>query len=192
WRASRRPAPSRRSSWTSATGRSPACSARSRPTCAARSETAMPEPPGGAPPQPNRLPVWQALVRHRDAMRGRPEGLSLRALFAADPGRAERFSAEVAGFLVDWSKHLVTDETLALLVRLAEAMDLPGRIEAMFRGERINTTERRPVLHVALRAPRGERILVDGRDVVPDVHAVLDRMNAFARRVRSGAWTGHT
>jgi glucose-6-phosphate isomerase len=134
------------------------------------------------------LPAWHALARHREAL-GRP---SLRALFAADPGRAERLSGEVAGFFVDWSKHLVTDETLRLLGELAAAVGLRARIEAMFGGERINTTEDRPVLHVALRAPRGECIRVGGEDVVPGVHGVLDRMAEFADQVRSGAWKGHT
>jgi glucose-6-phosphate isomerase len=139
------------------------------------------------PPRLSSLPAWQALLRHREAARR----FSLRALFAADPERVQRFSCDAAGFHADWSKHLIDDETLRLLVALAEAVDLRGRREAMFAGERINTTEQRPVLHVALRAPRGERILVDGRDVVPAVHEVLDRMAAFSDRVRSGAWTGH-
>jgi glucose-6-phosphate isomerase len=134
------------------------------------------------------LPAWRALQRHREVARG----FSLRALFAADPGRAARWSTEAAGLHVDWSKHLADDETLRLLVELAEAADLPGRRAAMFSGMRINTTEDRAVLHVALRAPRDERILVDGADVVPGVHAVLDRMAAFCERVRGGAWTGHT
>jgi glucose-6-phosphate isomerase len=134
------------------------------------------------------LPAWQALLRHREAARR----FSLRALFAADPGRAERFSCQAAGLHADWSKHLIDDQTLGLLVALAEAVDLPGRREAMFSGARINTTEGRAVLHVALRAPRGERILVDGVDVVPGVHEVLDRMAAFCERVRGGAWRGHT
>jgi glucose-6-phosphate isomerase len=134
------------------------------------------------------LPAWQALLRHRE----RARGFSLRALFAADPGRVERFSCEAAGFHADWSKHLIDDETLRLLVALAEAVDLPGRRAAMFAGERINATEGRPVLHVALRAPRGERILVDGVDVVPGVHEVLERMAAFCDRVRGGDWKGHT
>jgi len=134
------------------------------------------------------LPAWQALERHRE----RARRFSLRELFAADPGRAERFSGEAAGLHADWSKHLVDDETMALLVALAEAVELPARREAMFAGERINTTEGRAVLHVALRAPRGERIVVDGVDVVPGVHEVLDRMAAFCAQVREGRWTGHT
>jgi glucose-6-phosphate isomerase len=119
-------------------------------------------------------------------------GVHLRALFADDRARGERLTAEAAGLYLDYSKHRVTDETLRLLLRLAEAVGLRARIDAMFRGEKINATERRAVLHVALRAPRGQRILVDGQDVVPDVHAVLDKMADFAGRVRSGAWTGHT
>jgi len=134
------------------------------------------------------LPAWQALLRHREQARR----FSLRALFAADPGRAARFSCEAAGFHADWSKHLIDAETVQLLVALAEAVDLDGWREAMFSGERINTTENRPVLHVALRAPRGERILVDGVDVVPGVQEVLDRMAAFCERVRAGDWTGHS
>ena len=134
------------------------------------------------------LPAWKALERHRvEASR-----MSLRARFAADPRRAERFSTEVAGFFADWSKHRIGDETIRLLVQLAESRQLPARIDAMFAGERINTSEDRAVLHVALRAPRGEHILVDGEDVVPGVHDVLDRMAAFCERVRDGAWTGHT
>jgi len=133
------------------------------------------------------LPAWQALLRHREAARR----FSLRALFAADPARAERFSCQAAGFHADWSKHLIDGETLRLLVALAEQVDLAGRREAMFAGARLNSTEHRPVLHVALRAPRGERIVVDGVDVVAGVHEVLDRMADFSRRVREGAWTGH-
>jgi glucose-6-phosphate isomerase len=133
-------------------------------------------------------PAWRALVRHREAC----AGIDLRALFAEDPGRAERFSASAAGLHLDYSKNLVTDETLALLCALADTRGLRARIDAMFSGERINVTEDRAVLHVALRAPRGVRILLDGEDVVPQVHDVLDRVDAFAERVRSGAWTGHT
>ncbi len=138
--------------------------------------------------QVTQTPAWRALERHR-AEAGR---VSLRARFAADPRRAERFSTEVAGFFADWSKHRIDEETMRLLMALAEARGLPARIDAMFAGERINTTEDRAVLHVALRAPRGERILVDGEDVVPGVHDVLDRMAEFCERVRNGSWTGHT
>src|SRR5439155_11477486 len=116
----------------------------------------------------------------------------LRDLFAADADRGNRLTAEGAGLFLDYSKNRISDEALGLLWRLAERAGLGERIEAMFRGERINVTENRPVLHVALRAPAGERILVDGHDVVPEVHAVLDRMSAFSEQVRSGYWKGHT
>ena len=134
------------------------------------------------------LPAWQALAAHHAKIRD----AHLRELFAADPKRGERLTAEAAGLYFDHSKHRVVDGTLRLLAALAEARDLRGRIDAMFRGERINVTEDRAVLHVALRAPRGASILVDGHDVVPGVHEVLDRMSAFADRVRGGAWKGHT
>jgi glucose-6-phosphate isomerase len=117
---------------------------------------------------------------------------SLRELFAADPGRAERYVVHAGDLRVDYSKHLITDETLALLLELAAATDVFGQRDAMFRGERVNITEGRAVLHTALRAPRGAVVEVDGENVVPAVHAVLDRMAAFADRVRSGDWTGHT
>jgi glucose-6-phosphate isomerase len=133
-------------------------------------------------------PAWKALEAHHEAVRGR----HLRQLFADDPRRGERLTLEAAGLYLDYSKHRVTDETLGLLVRLAEESDLRGRIDAMFRGDKINVTEGRAVLHVALRAPRGQRIVVDGEDVVPGVHAVLDRMAGFSDRVRGGAWKGHT
>jgi glucose-6-phosphate isomerase len=132
--------------------------------------------------------AWKALQRHHEQMRD----VHLRTLFADDPGRGERHTAEAAGLYLDYSKHRVTDETLRLLLALAEESDLPERIEAMFRGDRINVTERRAVLHTALRAPRSRSIVVDGEDVVPKVHAVLDRMADFARRIREGTWTGHT
>ncbi len=133
-------------------------------------------------------PEWAALRTHHVRVRD----ISLRTLFADDPGRAERFTAEGAGLFLDYSKHRITDETVRLLLALADGVDLRGRIDAMFRGDKINATEDRAVLHVALRAPRGTSILVDGVDVVPDVHAVLDRMADFATRIRSGAWRGHT
>ena len=133
-------------------------------------------------------PVWQALVAHHAQV----EGLHLRTLFADDPGRAARFTAEGAGLFLDYSKNRITDETLRLLLQLAEARGVAKRRDAMFAGEKINTTEGRAVLHVALRAPRGTRIEVDGADVVADVHRVLDAMAAFATRLRSGALTGHT
>ena len=137
---------------------------------------------------PTRGQAWRALAEHHE----RVAGLHLRELFAEDPGRGERMVAEAAGLYLDWSKNRVTDETMALLGRLAEEAGLADRIEAMFSGERINVTEDRPALHVALRAPPDETILVDGENVVPAVHAVLDRMADFAGRVRNGAWTGHT
>jgi glucose-6-phosphate isomerase len=113
-------------------------------------------------------------------------------LFADDPARGERFTVETGGIFLDYSKNRITDETLKLLIQLAEESGLRERIDAMFRGEKINITENRAVLHVALRAPKGESIFVDGEDVVPAVHVVLDKMSAFADRVRSGAWKGHT
>jgi glucose-6-phosphate isomerase len=133
-------------------------------------------------------PEWRALETHASDMRS----VHLRTLFKADPSRAERFTVEAAGLYVDYSKHRITAETLDRLVALAEAVRLRERIDAMMRGDRINVTEDRPVLHVALRAPRTVSILVDGHNVVTDVHAVLDRMSAFADRVRSGEWTGFT
>ncbi|HEX8103717.1 MAG TPA: glucose-6-phosphate isomerase [Solirubrobacteraceae bacterium] len=132
--------------------------------------------------------AWSALEAHFREIEPR----HLRELFAADPGRGERLTLEAAGVFLDYSKNRVTDETLALLVDLAEESGLAERIEAMFSGEKINVTEDRAVLHTALRAPRDARIEVDGHDVVPDVHEVLDRMADFADRVRSGEWTGHT
>ena len=134
------------------------------------------------------LPAWQALATHVEQMRD----VHLRSLFADDPSRGERLSAEAAGLYLDFSKNRITDETVRLLVALAEACGLRGRIEAMFRGEKINTTEDRAVLHVALRAPRGASIVLDGDNVVPHVHEVLDRMAAFADQVRDGRWRGHT
>ncbi len=133
-------------------------------------------------------PSWQALTAHH----ARVKDLHLRTLFADDPGRAERFSAEGAGLFLDYSKNRITDETLRLLLRLADERGVTKRRDAMFAGEMINTTERRAALHVALRAPRGTRIEVDGADVVPDVHRVLDAMAKFAERLRSGEFTGHT
>jgi len=131
---------------------------------------------------------WKALRAHHEKV----QGLHLRTLFAEDPKRGERLTLEAAGLYLDYSKNRVTDETLGLLRQLAEDSGLRGRIDAMFRGDKINLTEDRAVLHVALRAPRGTSIRVDGQDVVPDVHAVLDAMSAFANRVRSGEWKGHT
>jgi glucose-6-phosphate isomerase len=133
-------------------------------------------------------PAWAALQAHHE----RVSPLHLRKLFADDPERGERLTLEAVGIHLDYSKNRVTDETIKLLLRLAEESGLRDRIDAMFRGDKINVTENRAVLHVALRAPAGERILVDGEDVVPEVHAVLDRMSAFADRVRSGEWKGYT
>jgi glucose-6-phosphate isomerase len=133
-------------------------------------------------------PAWKALQTHYDTMRHR----HLRELFADDPRRGERFAADAAGLYLDYSKNRITGETLRLLLDLAEACGLRARTNAMFSGEKINVTEQRAVLHVALRAPKGERIVVDGADVVPGVHDVLDRMAAFADRIRSGEWLGHT
>jgi glucose-6-phosphate isomerase len=140
-------------------------------------------------PRLNRRPEWAELGDHRAGSMLHP---SLRELFAADPGRAERYVVHAGDLRVDYSKHLITDETLALLLELAAATDVFGQRDAMFRGERVNITEGRAVLHTALRAPRGAVVEVDGENVVPAVHAVLDRMAAFADRVRSGDWTGHT
>ena len=132
--------------------------------------------------------AWKALHAHYE----RVGGEHLRDLFASDPGRGERLTAEGAGLFLDYSKNRITDETVKLLVQLARESGLQSRIDAMFRGDKINTTERRAVLHVALRSPRGSSIVVDGKNVAPDVHAVLDRMSSFADRVRSGKWKGHT
>jgi glucose-6-phosphate isomerase len=134
------------------------------------------------------LPAWIALDAHCAKLRD----LHLRQIFADDPQRSERFTLEALGLYVDFSKNRVTDETIQLLLDLAEQSGLRGRIDAMFAGEKINITENRAVLHVALRAPKGEQLLVDGVDVVPEVHAVLDKMAAFANQIRSGAWKGHT
>ncbi|MFJ3230447.1 glucose-6-phosphate isomerase [Streptomyces sp. NPDC086787] len=136
----------------------------------------------------NQTPEWTALAKHREQL----ADTHLRELFAADPGRGTGYTLQVGDLYIDYSKHLVNDETLRLLRELAAATDVFGLRDAMFRGEKINTTEDRAVLHVALRAPRDEVIKVDGEDVVPEVHAVLDKMSEFAERVRSGSWTGHT
>src|ERR1035437_1194178 len=133
-------------------------------------------------------PAWKALQAHYNQIHSR----HLRTLFAEDPKRGERLVVEAAGLYFDYSKHRVTDETLRLLLALAEAVGLRGRIDAMFRGDKINLTEERAVLHVALRAPRGVSIGVDGDDVVPKVHAVLDQMAEFSARIRTGAWKRHT
>ncbi len=133
-------------------------------------------------------PAWTALSNNRDTLKS----TDLRQLFAVDPERATRFSTEAAGLFLDYSKNRINGETLCLLLQLAEESGLRDRIEAMFRGDKINVSENRSVLHIALRAPKGHSIVVDGEDVVPDVHAVLDKMSAFAERVRSGEWKGHT
>jgi glucose-6-phosphate isomerase len=135
-----------------------------------------------------RRPAWAALQAHHAELAGR----HLRALFAEDPGRGERLTAEACGIYLDYSKNRVTDQTVRLLLQLAEQSDLRGRIDAMFAGEKINVTEERAVLHVALRAPSGSNIQVDGVNVVPAVHEVLDRMADFAGAVRDGRWLGHT
>ncbi len=132
--------------------------------------------------------TWTALATHYENVRT----LHLRQLFADDPHRGERLTAEAAGLYLDYSKNRITDETLRLLCRLAEEWGLHSRIEAMFRGDKINVTEGRAVLHIALRAPRDQQILVDGHNVVPAVHAVLDRMARFSEQVRNGSWKGHT
>jgi glucose-6-phosphate isomerase len=132
--------------------------------------------------------AWKGLKIHSQQIGEK----HLRDLFAADPARGERFTVEAAGIFLDYSKNRITDETFKLLLQLAEESGLREKIEAMFRGEKINITENRSVLHVALRAPKGESIVVDGADVVPEVHAVLDKMSGFAERIRSGAWKGHT
>jgi glucose-6-phosphate isomerase len=136
----------------------------------------------------NQTPEWTALAKHREEL----AGAHLRDLFAADPGRGSGYSLQVGDLHVDYSKHLVTDETLRLLRELAVATDVFGLRDAMFRGEKINVTEDRAVLHTALRAPRDAVVEVDGQNVVPAVHAVLDKMADFAGRVRSGEWTGYT
>ena len=133
-------------------------------------------------------PAWQALTVHHDTIKT----LHLREMFANDPGRGERFVAEGAGLYLDYSKNRITEETLRLLLRLAEERGVAARRDAMFRGEKINITEGRAAFHVALRAPKGAVMRVDDHDVVPDVHAVLGHMGEFARRLRDGTWLGHT
>jgi glucose-6-phosphate isomerase len=136
----------------------------------------------------SRHAAWQALADHYETVRD----LHLRKLFADDPTRGERMTAEAAGVYLDYSKNRINDETLKLLIELAEQSGLRARIDAMFRGDKINVTENRAVLHVALRAPKGASIVVDGRNVVPDVHAVVEKMADFANRVRTGQWKGHS
>ena len=138
--------------------------------------------------RPTETQAWQALKAHYEEIKG----VHLRQLFADDPARAESFSAEGAGLFLDYSKNRLTAKTIQLLLQLARERGVEARRDAMFRGEKINLTEKRAVLHVALRAPKGVSIQVDGQDVVPEVHAVLDKMSDFANRVRSGQWQGHT
>ena len=133
-------------------------------------------------------PAWKALAAHHKQI----QKLPLRKLFAEDAKRGQRFTAEAAGLFLDFSKNCITDQTLKLLLQLAGESGLRGKMDAMFSGAKINVTENRAVLHVALRAPKGETILVDGKNVVPEVHAVLDKMAEFSNRVRSGEWKGHT
>src|SRR5262245_25530785 len=154
---------------------------RKDPQVAARSGTARKQSRG-------KRAVWRDLQDHYTTM----QGLHLRNLFADDPARGERMIAESAGVYLDYSKNRINDETLKLLIELAEQSGLRARIDAMFRGEKINATENRAVLHVALRAPKGASIIVDGKNVVPEVHAVLDKMADFANRLRSGQWKGHS
>jgi glucose-6-phosphate isomerase len=151
------------------------------PQMAARSETSRTR-------STSKHAAWNALEDHQETMRD----LHLRNLFADDRTRGERMTAEAAGVHLDYSKNRINDETLKLLIELAEQSGLRARIDAMFRGEKINVTENRAVLHVALRAPKGASIVVDGKNVVPEVHAVLDKMADFANRVRSGQWKGHS
>ena len=132
--------------------------------------------------------AWRGLQIHYKTVRK----LHLRNLFANDPQRGERMTAESVGLFLDYSKNRITDETVKLLIELAEESGLRSRIDTMFRGEKINTTEKRAVLHVALRAPKGASIVVDGENVVPQVHIVLNKMADFSNRVRSGEWKGHT
>src|SRR5262249_40283339 len=148
---------------------------------AARSEISRTQSTGKAA-------AWRALQDHYETMRSR----HLRDLFAHDTKRGERVTVEAAGVFLDYSKNRIDDETLRLLVALAEQSALRERIDAMFRGDKINVTENRAVLHVALRAPKGASIVVDSKNVVPEVHAVVDKMAEFANRVRSGQWKGHS
>ena len=143
------------------------------------------------PQQTKRLTTrkaWKALDAHSKKVRGE----HLRTLFEKDPDRGKRLNAEAVGLFLDYSKNRMVEETLDLLIQLAEESDLRSRIEAMFRGEKVNLTENRSVLHVALRAPKDASMLVDRKNVVPQVHAVLDKMTAFCDRVRSGQWKGFT
>ncbi|MGD0361929.1 MAG: glucose-6-phosphate isomerase [Bryobacteraceae bacterium] len=149
---------------------------------------ATPTAPGDVIEPLTRRNAWKELRTHFEQIRP----LHLRNLFAGDPGRGQRMTAEAVGLFLDYSKNRITDETVSLLLRLAGESGLRQRIDAMFRGEKINVTEKRAVLHVALRAPQGASITVDGENVVPQVHAVLDKMSAFSNRIRSGEWKGST
>src|SRR5437868_666502 len=140
------------------------------------------------PERPAKKSAWKELAAHYNTLSEQ----HLRELFANDPERGQRMAIEAVGLYFDYSKNRVTDETMSLLLKLAEESRLRERIDAMFSGQKINVTEKRAVLHVALRAPKDATILVDGENVVPQVHAVLDRMADFSNRVRSGAWKGHT
>jgi glucose-6-phosphate isomerase len=133
-------------------------------------------------------PAWQALENHYHAIKD----VHMRDLFEEDPQRGERLNAQAIGLYMDYSKHRITDETLTLLLELARESGLEERRQAMFTGEKINLTEKRAVLHTALRGPQNAQITVDGQNVVLDVHAVLDKMTGFTERVRSGAWKGYT
>src|ERR1051325_7182637 len=135
-----------------------------------------------------RLPAWKSLAEHSKEIKR----LHLRNLFADDTTRGDRFTAEAFGVFLDYSKNRITDATLKLLLQLAEECDLRARIDAMFRGDKINVTEKRAVLHVALRAPSDATFLVDRKNVVPEVHAVLAKMTSFSNSVRDGQWLGHT
>ena len=133
-------------------------------------------------------PEWKKLVSHSKSIKK----IHLRDLFAEDPKRAKKFALQAGDLFLDYSKHRITGRTMKYLLALAESAGLRGAIDAMFSGQKINATENRAVLHVALRAPKGQQIMVDGHDVVPDVHAVLDKMSDFCNRVRGGEWKGHT
>src|SRR5674476_1114762 len=148
----------------------------------------MSEPLATPPLSLTAHPAWKALQAHFQKVRT----LHLRQLFADDPQRGERFTAEACGLYLDYSKNRITDETLQLLVQLAEACNLREHIEAMFTGQKINVTEQRAVLHTALRAPKEERIIVNGIDIVPEVHAVLDEMADFTHKIHHGEWLGFT
>jgi glucose-6-phosphate isomerase len=161
---------------------------KSQAVSAADAKPADAKPAVAKPAPLSERPAWKALGGHAETMKD----VQLRQLFKDDAGRATRFTAEAAGLFLDYSKNRITDETVKLLVELAKQSGLRAHTEAMFTGQKINTTEGRAVLHVALRAPATEQIFVDGEDVVPEVHKVLDKMGGFADKVRSGEWLGHT